>query len=90
MFYYIGALILLLLANILLSCVACTDLLIAGVVNSCYFFSSHFNHCFALLLAPLLLAASGAYRIGDWLSVGLSVCLCVGKLFSDHYSYSFL
>jgi len=39
-------------------------------------------------IALLLL---GAYSIGDWLSVCLSGCLCVVKLFSNRYSfYSFL
>jgi len=33
MYYYIGAVCILLLANILLSAVACTDQLKAGVVN---------------------------------------------------------
>ena len=42
MYYCIGAVLILLLANILLSSVACTDQLKAGVVNS-YSFSSSFT-----------------------------------------------
>jgi len=41
MYYLVGAVILMLLADALMSIVACTDQLKAGVVNCCCFFLKH-------------------------------------------------